>query len=76
MLKLCFKCGEKSKKIFSNGCEKCQSKTKDIFEIYKIPNFKICNYTKEIFYKNYFYKQDEIKDMLVNIVKKKYKIKR
>ena len=69
LLKTCYECGNKSKNIQNGICENCLKKTSPIKNIKK-PNFKICNFTKKIFYENRYFELFEIEKMLKNMMKK------
>lgn len=79
--KTCFECGAKVDKVYDSICIKCfRGNFPPIKEVKPI-NFKICNTSKKIAYKNYFYEAEDLEKILPDIVKKyvimneKYKLK-
>ena len=69
-LKTCFKCGKKCETLSEdNLCDDCL-KGDSLIEKLKLPNFKVCNYTKKIFYQNKYFEEDEILKMLPQIMRK------
>ena len=73
--KICFSCAEKTQKLNNGKCLKCILKDINILENSKMPNFKICNVTGKIFYKNIYHDKEDIENMLPNILKKNIKSK-
>lgn len=69
--KTCFECGAKVDNLYQGKCENCILETQPpILEI-KPVTFKIDNKSKDIFYGSSFFKQEKIKEMLPDIMKKR-----
>ena len=69
-LKTCFACGAKVKVLHEGQCESCISQERPPIKEVKPLNFKICNMSKKICYKNHYYEQEEIVDMIEDLAKK------
>lgn len=68
--KTCYACGAKVDKLYDGICLACFKEQHKPIEEIKPVKFKICNFTKQISYKNMYYDEEEIKEMLPDIVKK------
>ncbi len=70
LLKLCYSCGKKTQKIISGLCENCLKVDIPVVKELKEMNFKICNQTKKLYYKNKYFEEEEFKTLLPNFIKK------
>lgn len=68
--KTCFSCGAKVDKVYEGICVNCLKQQQPPIQELKPINFKFCNFTKKISYKNYYYEQEELEQILPDIVKK------
>lgn len=68
--KTCYSCGAKVNELYDGICGSCLKEQRPPIREVKHLNFKICNMSKKIKYKNYFYEQEEIEKMIPDIMKK------